>query len=417
VRKLILALVSSSLCCCGNAETAQKPADAGSDGGVCPASGVSKRPWVLHVDETSAIVRWEACSPSSQGDLHYAPEAGGADTVASSTVTEADVPETHTAAFMPSLPADLAGTYYMHDVALTNLAVGTCYTYSLAADSSMTGRFCTARASGATYKIMAVGDTNPGLGHTATLLANVANENYDLTLHEGDIQYYASGLETWASWFPLMAPMLAQGAFYAAEGNHELEQNDELAYYYDRFFGDAGFDGKDGYSRAESGGVWFFALNTEIPLDPGSPQETWFETQIKDASQKPGYRFSIVFYHKPFASCGDLGHNPGAFATFEPLFEQYGVELVLQGHLHAYERFEVPTAADPQKTVTYLTLGGGGGALNNPDYDLTRPECALRVESGAFFFLSILEIAPGKVSVRIIDEANTVRDSFDKTVP
>ncbi len=390
--------------------------DAGADAGNCPASGVSKRPWVLHVDESSAIVRWEACTQGSASELSFSPEAGGAAQTVTSSVNAVTIPNTYSAAFLPDLPKDEAGTYYMHDATISGLSAGTCYSYTLAADASLKGRFCTARPSGASFKLQAIGDTNPGLGATPKLLAAVANENYDQTLHAGDIQYYASGLETWVTWWQLMSPMLAAGAFLPAVGNHEYEKDDEFPIYYLRFFDKAGFDGKDGYFRAHSGGVWFFFWNTELGDD--ATQLAWLGAQLADAAQQPGYRFSIFTLHKPMLTCGDMSQNVGLRAELQPLFEQYHVDLVLQGHMHGYERFEVPNqTSDAGGTTTYLTIGGGGGALGNVDENISRPTCSMRVTSGAFDQTTILEIAPGTLKVRCIDEDGKERDSFTRQEP
>src|SRR5580704_5140957 len=69
---------------CGSSGTSLAPVDAGPvdadvDGGLpCDTSGVSKGPWVLHVDGASAIVRWESCRAGTDTGVTYAPEAGGA---------------------------------------------------------------------------------------------------------------------------------------------------------------------------------------------------------------------------------------------------------------------------------------------------------------------------------------------------
>ena len=54
--------------------------DAGSDAttdGGCPGNGVSKRPWALHVDGTSALLRWEACRPGAASSVTLTPESSG----------------------------------------------------------------------------------------------------------------------------------------------------------------------------------------------------------------------------------------------------------------------------------------------------------------------------------------------------
>src|SRR5262245_34542061 len=172
----------------------------------------------------------------------------------------------------------------MHEANLSGLEAGTCYRYELAADGSLGGRVCAAKSAGEDLRFMAIADTNPGLnGITGKLLEQVLPQNPDFTIHAGDIQYYDSGLETWASWFPKMRPMLAKGAIFPAVGNHELEQPEELESYYKRFFGGAGFDGNDAYYRFESAGVWFFSLDTEQDVSLASDQGVWLAKQLADA--------------------------------------------------------------------------------------------------------------------------------------
>jgi hypothetical protein len=234
---------------------------------------------------------------------------------------------------------------------------------------------------------MVIGDTNPALGNTAPVLAQVLPKNPDFTLHGGDIMYYSSVIETWAVWFPLMQPMLSQGGFFPAIGNHESGTPTELSEYTERFFGGSGFDGTAEYYRIESGGVWFFSVDTEEPLDLSSPQGQWLAGAIADAASKPGYRFGIVYFHKPFLTCGDTGDNPTARQQFEPLFLQHKIPLVLQAHEHGYERFELPG-------ITYVTTAGGGGILGNIDANVQRSYCTSRVASGAFYHATLIDVDP-----------------------
>ncbi|MEO5731769.1 MAG: metallophosphoesterase [Byssovorax sp.] len=386
---------------------------AGGSGGsfVCPNSGVDKGPWSLAVDGTSAKIRWEACRTGIAGEVLVTPEKGGAEVESPSVETPFTVENTYTAPLGFEAPPDYAGTYFMHEARLEGLAQGTCYVYRLAAEPARKGRFCTARAPGDSFSFMAIGDTNPGLGTYAhDVLAQALPKNPDFTVHGGDIQYYDSKLETWASWFPPMQPMLSQGALFPAIGNHESEMPDEYEAYTQRFFGGAGFDGKKGYYRFSSGGVWFFLLDTEDALSAGSEQATWLEAQLADASQQPGYRFSIVDFHKPWVTCGDTGDAPDLRAHFEPVFAKYGVALVIQAHMHGYERFEFGA-------FTYLTAAGGGGLLGDPDENVARAYCDKRVASGRYHSAVILDVAPGKLSGAVIDTKGTVRDTFSKMVP
>ena len=368
---------------------------------------INKGPWVVAVEETKALVRWEACVPGASG-LSLTPEAGGATTKVASKATPFVVSDTIEVPLLGD--ADYAGTFYTHEVALTGLSPSTCYTYALDADETVKGRLCTARDPGASFSFMALGDTNPGLGVTNAMVTKAYAQKPDFTVHAGDIQYYASGLETWTSWMKLMAPMLRGGAFFPAIGNHENERPTEKKDYFDRFWGGAGFDGTNEYYRFHSGGVWFFALDTEMDVSASSEQGSWLQSQLLDAQGKPGFRFSVVFFHRPWATCGDVSNKPDVRAAYTPIFEKTGVQLVIQGHMHGYERFELGK-------LTYVTAAGGGGALGNVDANKDNPECVDRKASGNFFHTVFFEVSKGQLKGTATDDHGVVRDTFTKVVP
>lgn len=369
-------------------------------------TGLSKGPWVVRIDGTSAIVRWEACRPGTKGGLSFGLENGGEQKAADSKESAFEVTTTNIAALDPKAPKDEAGTYYMHEVALTGLSAGACYKYELAADSNASGRFCAARPSNTDFRFLAIGDTNPGLnGITEKLLGQILPQGFDFTVHAGDIQYYDSGLETWASWFPRMQPLLSQGAFLPSVGNHELEKPEELDEYYKRFFGNAGFDGTDEYYRFESGGVWFFSVDTELDVTLGSPQGNWLANGLAEVAAKPDFKTSVVYFHKPWITCGDKSEDTTAREQFEPIFAANGVRLVIQAHMHGYERFDY-------NGRTYLTTGGGGGTLDNIDANIDRPTCAQRVVSGAFRHAVVMNVKTTQMEGTVIDEKGMTRDTF-----
>jgi acid phosphatase type 7 len=404
----LLALAISG--CSGDSTPPPNGPDAGT-GVTCNPTGVSKGPWALAVDRTSAVIRWEACRAGAPPEVAITPEMGGAEVTVASTESSFEVTTTYVAPLNPDAPDDEAGTYFMHEAKATGLGPSSCYRYHLSADAERKGRFCTARMPGDPVRFMAIGDTNPALAQTGVkLLPQVLPSNPDFIVHGGDIQYYDSGLETWAYWFPQMQPMLSQGAFFPAIGNHESEKSEEYSAYTVRFFGNAGFDGGHEHYRFESGGVWFFSLNSEEPLETGSDQATWLVQQLADAAARPGFRFSVVYIHKPLVTCGDTGDSSTTRMQLTPFLEQNHVALVIQAHMHGYERFELGP-------ITYLTSGGGGGAIGNVDENITRPECPMRLASGPYKHAVILDVAAGELQGTAIDDQGTVRDTFTKIVP
>ena len=384
------------------------PPDADDEADATPrcTAKVNKGPWSLAVDETSAKIRWESCVPGSSG-LTLTPEGGGPSMKFASKTTEAIITDTDEAPLLGD--ADFAGTYTMHEVALTGLKASTCYAYVLDADSTAKGRVCAARAPGDSFSFIALGDTNPGLHATGTMIADAYASHPDFTIHGGDIQYWSSGLETYQSWMEEMRPMLRAGAFFTSIGNHESERPNEYKNYVQRFFGGAGFDGSE-YYRFESGGVWFFSIDTEQDVGKSSPQGAWLQAELLDASKKPGFRFSVVFFHRPWVTCGDTGDDKTSRDAYAPIFESVGVKLVVQAHMHGYERFEIGG-------LTYVTAAGGGGALGNVDENITREECAFRKVSGAFYNTVRFDVKPGQLIGTATDNHGVVRDSFTKIVP
>jgi hypothetical protein len=189
---------------------------------------------------------------------------------------------------------------------------------------------------------------------------------------------------------------------HAAIGNHESEKEDELALYALRFFG---MPGQSTFHETESGGVHLFALDTEASIAPESEQGAWLLRRLGEVSVRPGYRASIVFLHRPLVTCGDTGQDDASRARYAPAFVQNKALLVVQGHMHGYERFELDG-------VTYLTTGGGGGRLGNVEENLSRAECASRKSAGAFFHGVLVTVEGNEIRGRTVDDSGAERDTF-----
>lgn len=408
---------------CSSTKNEATPGDAGvpdEDAGAetedagfpCPPNGISKGPWSLAMTRTGVKVRWEACRAEAAGGIVFRPETGGADVAAPSATTTHAITTLRRAILNPRSPDDVPGTYINHEAALTALTPGTCYRYELAADRTLGGRFCTSKPDGAAVHFLAIADTNPLLGPaTEKLLGHVLPRGPDFTVHAGDIQYYASGVETWAGWFPAMRPLLAQGAMIAAIGNHEHEyEGADYDDYNVRFFGDDAQGGRDAYFRFESGGVHLFALNSELPLAPESKQGSWLTGALAEASRSPGFRTSILFMHRPFVTCGDKSQEDDLRTRYTPIFVQNKVSLIFQAHMHAYERFELDG-------LTWVTTGGGGGLLGKVDENMSRAECASRKSAGAYFHAVDVTVEGKQLRALAVDDAGQTRDSFTLGLP
>jgi hypothetical protein len=94
----------------------------------------------------------------------------------------------------------------------------------------------------------------------------------------------------------------------------------------------------------------------------------------------------------------------------EPYFDMYKVPLVVQAHMHGYERFETPKR-------TFVTAAGGGGLIGNPNANTSRSYCNERVASGGFFSATVFDVTTGQLAGTTIDDQGVVRDSFTRAVP
>ena len=146
-----------------------------------------------------------------------------------------------------------------------------------------------------------------------------------------------------------------------APGNHDYYYP-EAAGYYDYFGAQTGPD-RRGYYSFDLGGWHFVALNTMVDRGPGSPQYRWLQTDLAQSAAQ----CTIAYWHHPLFNSGGVY---GPIREMQPLFDVLyaaGVEMVLSGHEHIYERFAPQRGdgvLDPARGVRQFVVGTGGHELN-----------------------------------------------------
>jgi hypothetical protein len=70
-----------------------------------------------------------------------------------------------------------------------------------------------------------------------------------------------------------------------------------------------------------------------------------------------------LFHRSPYSAGGEHGSDLTVRAAFSPVFERYGVQLVLSAHEHTYERTHPLRESATGTAVTYIVAGGGGAPL------------------------------------------------------
>ncbi|HJQ67162.1 MAG TPA: Ig-like domain-containing protein [Gemmatimonadales bacterium] len=136
-----------------------------------------------------------------------------------------------------------------------------------------------------------------------------------------------------------------------------------LAGYF-AYFG-AAAHGPSGYYSFDLGNWHIVVLNATPSVD--TAQVTWLRNDLAAQSNL----CTAVLAHRPRFSSGNAGSSSGMAAVFQAL-DDYGVELLLSGNDHDYERFgpQAPDqSADPDSGVVQFVVGTGGrshGGINVP---------------------------------------------------
>lgn len=143
-------------------------------------------------------------------------------------------------------------------------------------------------------------------------------------------------------------------------GNHEYETPGALPYF--EYFGaNAGPPGL-GYYSFDLGAWHAIAMNSSIPIDASSAQAAWLRSELASHASS---RCTIAYWHYPLFSSGPNGDSAGMRDLWRILY-QAGVDVVLNGHDHLYERFapqDPDGRADASRGIRQFTVGTGGAGL------------------------------------------------------
>lgn len=259
--------------------------------------------------------------------------------------------------------ADEAGVHVLHELILSDLEPGeeVVYRVEQLEGEPIIGSFIAPKASGEGFRLGWIADTMFPRARE-TILALSAHSP-DLILHGGDITYDVGIFDTWNRLMSTMAPLSLQAPLHFLVGNHEYEAQDEINVQFDRLFAGQGEPGVRERSFAISyGGVRFLGLSIARSFNEMDEEQfDWLDAELEAASDDASIREIVVAYHRPSFSFSKYFMSDTSIRdAMHDRFVAHGVRLVLAGHSHAHERFEVDG-------VTYIVDGGGGAYLYDPN--------------------------------------------------
>jgi predicted MPP superfamily phosphohydrolase len=212
---------------------------------------------------------------------------------------------------------------------------------------------------------------------------------YDFVLMMGDNSYNGDTARDLQEVFERpYKPLLDAGVkFYASLGNHD--NPDERLYKLFNMSGDRYFTFKP------KNGVRFFALDSNYM---SKEQLAWLEKELAAS----GSDWKICFFHHPlYSSGGTHGSDLALRDQLEPLFVKYGVNVVLSGHDHFYERIK------PQKGIYYFV---SGGAANLRKGDIRKTDLTAKGFDTGYHFMAI-EITGDEFHFQVVSDQGQTVDS------
>ena len=343
-----------------------------------------------------------------------------------------------------------------HAVMIQGLQPGKPYRYRLLVDGKpvFENRFMARKRRGTKTRFVAVGDNSFGDISDRMVAYQTYQAHPDFVVNTGDVVYEDATVNEFARYFfpvhnadvaslRVGAPILRSTLIYPVIANHDahgkdankkpvadFEKNPDSLGYYTNFYlptsslktpkyatpmigpdkaieafkkaaGDR-FPSQANYSYDQGDGH-FLCLDANVYVDPNDPElQAW----ITDDLSKTDATWKFVVYHHPAFNVGGDHYSEQHMRVLSPLFEQHGVNCVLHGHEHNYQRtrpmrfaprdvaaasqgigtknrlvpgtFTVDRAFDgvtktKAEGVVYVTTGAGGKHLYDTDWN-RRPD-------------------------------------------
>lgn len=321
-----------------------------------------------------------------------------------------------------------------HSVRLANLTPDTLYAYRVGGGDTWSEwiQFRTAAAEFAPFSFLYFGDAqNSVRSHFSRVIRGGFRDapGISLILHAGDLVNQGNGNhdDEWGEWFEAGGFLHSMIATLPVAGNHEyVSRRDStgaskrvLGPHWPRQFspprnGPAGFE--DTVFFVYHSGVLFVVLDSMRALEEPEAAEIqarWLDELLtRDQS-----RWVIVSHHHPVYSVALGRDNPRLREQWQPIYERHRVDLVLQGHDHAYGRGqnlpEGKTVVNDLTTPVYVVSVAGPKQYLAADSARSGMQ---RIGEDVQLY-QVIRIEADRLSYESRTAANGIYDAFDIEYP
>ena len=272
------------------------------------------------------------------------------------------------------------------------------------------------------FNFAAVGDTNCN-SNTEDVVEDIQTKAPEIVLGLGDYIYNDDSADCWLE---IVEPI--DNIMKIVIGNHETGAIlTELMEHY-------GLTNQ--YYSFDYQNVHFTVMSDYVPDEIGSEQYRFVQNDLAKAGADPNIDWIVVPHHsQKYASTKnyDIPEEREWNNVYHPLFEQYNVDLVLQGHQHNYQRtypiqYNSDSPINPiitdrnENTYTnpegqiYLTVGTGGASLHSLNGN--KAPYIITAEDEVYGFLNI-DITANNGGTTLVgtfytndDDAGEITDQF-----
>lgn len=356
-------------------------------------------PYLHDMSDSSVCVMWESSLPA-KGQLFF---------------VKAD-PHILRPELKPAVEEKITGT--IHHLCINGLNPDELYFYQAVniSENDDTLRGPVTRVTVPDYNQSAISFTVVGdnQGHPECwkrITELMAEECPSFIIHCGDLVSYGPHKDDWTDeLFKPARELLCHTPLFPTIGNHEM--NDEKFYQYFNLPYD------DAFYTIKKGNLRIIFIDTNKDIMEGSFRYQRLEQILANCKEQwkivvhhhPLFTSDIASYRSSLQATGDKG-DPNIF-QLKQLYETYGVDLVLSGHVHGYERSYpiYKNHIDNEHGVAYVISAGGGGSFNpKPTYK----EWFSQEIKMQHHFLNI-RVLDNKLTAEAIDTSRVVFDSWTK---
>ncbi len=308
-----------------------------------------------------------------------------------------------------------------HHVVFNGLSASTAYIYRIGDGENWSEwfQFWTAAAIGSaeSFSFIYLGDGQNDLKSQWSRAVRQAFRHQPdarFIIHAGDLINRGNTDSEWGEWHYGASFIHSMIPAIPTPGNHEFYRNENDESLLDPHWA-AQFtlpaNGPESHRDAvfyiDYQNVRVISLNSQLIVreeDSREVQARWLEQVLAENPQK----WTVITFHHPVYSTAKNRDNKTLRERFKPIFDRYGVDLVLQGHDHTYARGKGPDA--PANGPVYLVSVAGPKMYQSDsdrwmDVALTQTQLyqVIHVSGGE------LELKTYKVSGELVDSFKLVK--------